>query len=264
MAWPAMPPAYATPPGSSSAYATPPGSLPKGTGTVPTLGNGYLSRDEWLGLHNEYAARATADPSQIVMIGDSVVYYWGDPHRQARPELRPTIGTPVWDSSIAKLGSASNFGIMGDYTQNVLWRLRHGELDGKPDVVAVYVGINNLGHGDTVADTVDGIKAVVDTIKAESPGSRILLLGLLPPRTSPTNIMRVEAAQVNEWIARLADDRVTFYNPTPKFLEPDGAPVPGLLQDGGIHPTLAGYRVLADAIDPILRRLLAEADRNGV
>ena len=86
---------------------------------------------------------------------------------------------------------AANFGISGDRTQHVLWRMNHGELDGiKPKVVVLMIGTNNTGKENdtittrnTVPETIAGVQAVVADIRAPLPDSKILLLGIFPRGT---------------------------------------------------------------------------------
>jgi PAS domain S-box-containing protein len=81
------------------------------------------------------------------------------------------------------LREARAFGVSGDRTQHLLWRVRNGELAFRhpPGVVVVNVGTNNLGRdNDSAADTFLGIRAVVLEILQRLPGTRVLLTGVLP------------------------------------------------------------------------------------
>ena len=81
------------------------------------------------------------------------------------------------------LREARAFGVAGDRTQHLLWRVRNGELAFRhpPGVVVVCVGTNNLGRdNDSAADTFLGIRAVVLEILHRLPGTRVLLTGILP------------------------------------------------------------------------------------
>ncbi len=66
---------------------------------------------------------------------------------------------------------AVNMGIGGDRTQNVLWRLQNGELDGcKAKLFVVMIGTNNLFDNKTEpADAAAGIKAIIDLIQTKQP-----------------------------------------------------------------------------------------------
>ena len=77
---------------------------------------------------------------------------------------------------------AVNMGIGGDRTQNVLWRLQNGELDGyKAKLFVVMIGTNNLFDKKTEpADAAAGVKAILELIQSKQPQAKILLLGIFP------------------------------------------------------------------------------------
>lgn len=186
--------------------------------------------------------------SNIVFFGDSITARFG---------LFDGPGVPVWNRSIAPMG-AVNFGLDGDRTQNILWRMQDGELNGQPKVVVVQVGTNNLLFSDkngTPGETVAGIAAVVRTIRTLSPRSKVLLLGLLP-RGTPDDPVRSSILQVNSQVANLRDgDHVAYLDLGALFLRPDGT-IPAALMPDGLHPSELGYRLMADALQaPLHERL---------
>uniref|UniRef100_A0A8C6KS65 Platelet-activating factor acetylhydrolase IB subunit alpha1 n=1 Tax=Nothobranchius furzeri TaxID=105023 RepID=A0A8C6KS65_NOTFU len=68
-----------------------------------------------------------------------------------------------------------NFGVGGDATQHVLWRLSNGELDNiSPKVVVLWVGTNNHGH--TAEQICGGIMAIVQVIHNKLPHAQTLVL----------------------------------------------------------------------------------------
>lgn len=73
---------------------------------------------------------------------------------------------PTWQTFYGSRG-ALNLGFSGDGTENVLWRLANGEVDGlQPKVALVLIGTNNTGHlGQTAEQTQLGIDAVVAAIE---------------------------------------------------------------------------------------------------
>src|SRR5258707_694668 len=87
-------------------------------------------------LHNFYASEARQTSANVVFLGDSITFGWGD-------AAHPYVGTSTWDEQIAPL-KAQNFGVPGDQTQNLVWRLQNGELAGQPKVAVVLIGTNNL------------------------------------------------------------------------------------------------------------------------
>src|SRR5262245_49772063 len=109
--------------------------------------------------------------------------------------------------------NAANFGWGGDTTQNILWRLQNGELQGiHPKVIVLLAGTNDAGTtpaGDTkVAAVTRGIKALLDTLRDKAPQATIILMGILPRNDggAPTAVM-TSINQINANIAKSADGK---------------------------------------------------------
>lgn len=210
--------------------------------------------------HAQDLQQARSGSAQVVFLGDSIIDFWGDPSRLLT-------GSAVWDQRIAPLGAA-NFGVMADTTQTLLWRVTHGELAGRPRVIVLQVGTNNISTGSTPAETAAGIATVVGAIRAQSPSSQILLVGLFPRGQGLSDRLTQEILQVNAMIAGLHDGvHVHYLDMTATFLNPDGSLNRSLLPDG-LHPSPQGYEAWASAvlgpIDMMLGRLdQASADVTG-
>src|SRR5690242_8773463 len=71
----------------------------------------------WLSRHDGFVAQAKQGGIDLLFLGDSITDNWRNR------------GSNVWNKVYAPR-HASNFGIGGDRTQHVLWRIEHGELDG--------------------------------------------------------------------------------------------------------------------------------------
>ena len=97
---------------------------------------------DWHRRHAEMLRiKHEVDP-EIVLIGDSITHMWGGlPAEPGRAR-----GAKSWDALFGE--RALNLGFGWDRTQNVLWRIDHGELDGlNPKLVVIHIGTNNLaGH----------------------------------------------------------------------------------------------------------------------
>jgi lysophospholipase L1-like esterase len=197
--------------------------------------------------HASDLAVAKAGGSNVVFFGDSIIDWFAN-----------GAGASVWSSEIAPLGAA-DFGLSGDRTQDLLWRLQNGELNGHPKVAVVLIGTNNLvfsDHDETPGEVIEGIRAVIQTIRTLSPQTRILLLGLLPRYQSPNDPVRTEIREVNSMIAGFADHAyITYLDVGSLFLSPDGT-IPTYLMADFTHPTTVGYQVLANALLPTLKSML--------
>ncbi|HEX4047752.1 MAG TPA: GDSL-type esterase/lipase family protein [Elusimicrobiota bacterium] len=196
----------------------------------------------WLKKHEELTALARQGGAKVVFLGDSIMEYWRD--------------NEVWRARYASL-PAANFGVAGDVTQNVLWRLAQGELTGEnPSVVVVLIGTNNLGKGDTPEEAALGATAVVRAVAGRFPAAKILLLGIFPRGARADDPYRERVRRANVSLSHLDNgSTVRYLDVGPRFLEPDGSLSPAVMPDF-LHPSVEGYRRWADAMDPLLSRLL--------
>ncbi|GAC1570905.1 MAG: hypothetical protein NVS3B7_00340 [Candidatus Elarobacter sp.] len=199
----------------------------------------------WRLRHEGFVTRSRQGGIDILFLGDSITDFF------------PTRGKDVWDREIAPLGSVANFGISGDRTQYLLWRIRNGELDGSgARAVVLMIGTNNLDAA-TPADVAHGVAAIVRTIRTRLPNATIVLNALLP-RSTPDDPLRAKTADVNARIARLADGvHVRWLDPGPGFVDAQRRIPPELLPDG-LHPSSAGYGVWAAALRPVLLEALSK------
>lgn len=210
----------------------------------------------WMKRHEAFVAEAKAGGIAVLFVGDSITDFWRNPG--------PRGGRNVWDREFAPL-HAANFGISGDRTQHVLWRLQHGEVDGlHPQAVVLMIGTNNTGLErdkktvrNTPEQTIAGVTAVVKELRTRLPESRLLLLAIFPRGATPADPQRAEIDFINHRIAGLADGRqVRFLDLGPDFLSPDGTLAKEIFPDF-LHPNEKGYEIWAKAMKPVLLELLA-------
>ena len=182
---------------------------------------------------------------QVVFLGDSITDQY---------QLSPS-----WAAQIAPL-RAADLAVIGSRTQNVLWQLDTGLLQGTmPKVIVLMIGTNNLATGQTPQQTADGVAAILDNLRSTQPQARILLLGILPRGESPADPFRLQIAQANRLIVGLADGTtVRFLDVGSRFLQPDGSISPTTLGDF-LHPTALGDAILTAAIQPPLTAMLLGA-----
>jgi alpha-glucuronidase len=200
--------------------------------------------------HAELLEKAKRGRIDLYFVGDSITRRWGAlDYPEFLAHWRRTFHG--WH--------AANFGWGADTTQNILWRLQNGELDGvDPKVVVVQAGTNNVstkpGGDAKVQDIVRGIAAIVDTCRAKAPRATIVLTAIFPRNDHPAAWQ--EIVRINEEISRLADGaRVRFVNINDKLAAPDGTLLDGMTVDK-LHLSLKGYQVWADALRPLLLEIL--------
>jgi lysophospholipase L1-like esterase len=208
--------------------------------------------DPWPKRHAECVARAAQGQIDVLFLGDSITDRW-------REEAD---GLPVWQREFAPL-RAANFGIRGDQTQHVLWRLQNGAAGGvQPKVVVLLIGTNNTRpkkDGVTPVFAADeiaaGVAAIVKELRKRFPAAKVLLQAIFP-RGAPSDPRRTQIKEVNERIARLADHQIVFFvSFGDRFLAPDATIPPELMPDG-VHLSTRGYEIWAEAIREPLRALL--------
>jgi lysophospholipase L1-like esterase len=214
--------------------------------TVPMHGYFKDYPPAWMNFHTGFVAQAKQGKAELVFLGDSITQGWGN-----QKEL--------WSEKYAPR-KAINFGIGGDRTQQLLWRIEHGTLDGlSPKVVVLKIGVNNLWndvntHGpDKVAA---GVGKVVATIRAKCPTTKVLVLGILPTGEKPEHGLRATIKKINAKSAELDDGKtVRFLDLGDKFLQPDGSISKDIMPDF-LHLSAKGYRIWADAMEPLLSEML--------
>ena len=196
-------------------------------------------RNEWFVKFQSNLDATKGHHYDLLFEGDSITDFW------------QTKGKEVWDRHFGQLNPV-DFGISGDRTENVLWRLQEGQVDGMdPKLIVLMIGTNNTAKS-SVDQIVDGIKAIVAQYLQRCPDSHLLLLGVFPRSAKATDTIRAKISAINTEIAHLDDGkRVTYLDIGQKFLQPDGTLTAEIMPDF-LHPSAKGYEIWADAIQPIV------------
>jgi lysophospholipase L1-like esterase len=220
---------------------------------VPKLENDSY---DWYARHADVLkAGKTANP-EIVLIGDSITHFWG-----GEPKASIVRGAKAW-ASVFGGRRVLNLGFGWDRTQNVLWRLDHGEFDGlHPRIVIVNIGTNNTSgtknaRQNTPEETAEGVHAVCDRIRAKVPGVKIILMAVFPREEKPDHPRRALIAEINRRLAELGKTPgITFLDIGSKLARTDGTVSREIMSDF-CHPSEKGYQIWADALKPVLQELL--------
>jgi lysophospholipase L1-like esterase len=186
----------------------------------------------------------------LVLLGNSITQGWGGEGRSVW-----SAAPAIWDSLLKPM-NAANFGISGDRTQHLLWRIQNGNFDNiKPKVIAVEIGVNNFPYH-TAEEISDGIHAIVKALQKKVPSARILLFGPLPTGLTSIDPSRQKYHKIHHLIHDLDNDKSVFYlNMDKRFINADGSLTEGLMAGDGIHLTAEGYKVWASVLVPQARRL---------
>ena len=193
--------------------------------------------------HQTFVEIARKGDIDLLFVGDSITDWWAKS------------GLDTWNANFAPLKPA-NFGIAGDTTQGVLWRMQNGELEGfKAKLIVLMLGTNNINRN-PVDEIVDGNRLIVEEFKKRQPQAKVLVLGVFPRGATADNPFRATIREMNEKLAKLADNRQVFFKDIgATFLEPDGSMSTEVMPDG-LHPSAKGYQIWADAIRDDVKRLM--------
>jgi lysophospholipase L1-like esterase len=193
--------------------------------------------------------------------GDSITRRWGTSDEQYKAFL------DNWRQNFFGW-NAADFGWGGDTTQNILWRLQNGELDGvNPTVIVLMAGTNNVGkkspEGDVearAADVTRGIKAILDTFRRKAPKATIVLMGITPRNDNMAVMPLIN--RINANIAKFADGKkIRYVNINDRLADRDDKLFEGMTSRDGLHLDVKGYQVWADALKPIFNELLGPPGR---
>ena len=215
--------------------------VPTHSAVTPASRNGW-----WMARHNAMNNRVKQGNVDLLLIGDSITQGWEG------------TGRKVWEEFYGKR-NAVNLGISGDQTQHVLWRLDHGNVDNiKPKLAVLMIGTNNSG-GNAPQEIADGVKAVVDKLRAKLPETKVLVLAIFPRGADDKDALRKKVDGANKEIAKLADGKMVFFlDIGPKFLAADGKTLSREVMPDLLHLNEKSYRTWAESIEPKVKELMGE------
>lgn len=186
-----------------------------------------------------------------------------------------TAGTPGWRSPIEAAPSGSgdetsqysywlmqshpewmvlNYGVNGERSDEIRGRFERHVVDQDPKAVVIIAGVNDVYQGREAQHVIEQLAAMYERAKRAGIG---VVAGTIVPYNSATAEQNARMREINTWIRSVAgsaehiafaDTRaaVAASNDADKLFEsPDG-----------LHPSPAGYRRMAEAIEPALRRIL--------
>ncbi len=202
----------------------------------------------WMPRHEEkLAARKEMEKVDLLFVGDSITHGWEN------------AGKKTFDKYYAKRNTL-NIGFSGDRTEHVLWRFQNGAIDDiDPKLAVVMIGTNNTGHRmDPAEDTSLGIQFILSELKERLPKTKVLLLAVFPRDADSKGKHRMRNDEINERIEKFADNkRVFFLDISDKFLEDNGV-LPKSVMADLLHPGAKGYEIWAQAMEPMIKKLMGE------
>ena len=222
-------------------------SRTKDTKRDPGIFGDYWWANRFLSRHRlvEQQKGKTVD---LVLLGDSIMHFWEWKHPESWKKL--TQGRTVL-----------NLGYGGDRTQNVLWRIAHGELDGyKAKNIVLMIGTNNNSSHDTdPANVAKAVEKIAAEIRAKHPEAQLILHPIFPRGASAESKRHADAKARNDKTNALlkeyaaAHPEIVWIDFNDKMVDASGW-VPRAIMADEIHPPDAGYGLWMDAILPRLKK----------
>ena len=192
----------------------------------------------------------------VVMLGDSITHFWEWKHPKS------------W-AKFTKGRTVLNLGYGGDKTENVIWRIEHGELDGyTAKCVVLTVGTNNNTSDDSDSAAVaKGVEKIVAMIRSHQPTAKLILHPIFPrgrSADSPHAAPRTRNDKTNALLKEFAerDGKVVWVDFNKHLVDGSGW-VPASLMADEIHPTDAGYDIWMDALAPHISLSTSAARNDG-
>ncbi len=201
-----------------------------------------VPKNDWMSHFQHSLDRTKKGNVDLVFDGDSITDFYAG------------TGKEVFAKNYGRL-NAANYGISGDRTENMLWRVNNGQVAGlHPKLVVLLIGTNNTGDCSDV-QIAEGVTAIVHAYERVCPMATILVQGVFPRSEKPTDPVRAKIKRINAILSKLDDGKKVLYvDFGDKFLQPDGTISRNLMPDA-LHPNAAGYEVWADAIRPTVTKV---------
>lgn len=202
--------------------------LPFSPGTTGLL-------DNWNEQHKALVHKAQSGVPDTAFFGDSI-----------------TDGMSLNNSFKNLHGKTANFGIHSDTTENLRYRLEHGELNFKngkaPKDFVMLIGTNDIDQGKSHEQIARDIMGNAELIAHKFPNSKVLVLGLLPRgghRDDVTDINKL----LHHDLSEQHSPNIHFSDIGRSMLEKNGSMSRDVWQGDFEHPTYDhGYTRLLAAI----------------
>jgi len=233
------------------------GYLPKLWPVTPCAGywgGNDTGNRAWLDAHAKLVeiVKNHQGPLDVLLIGDSITLQWGGGYAGPGPNA-------VWQKYFGGR-KMLNLGIGGDKTQNLLWRMDHGGVDGlEPKAVVLMIGVNNLYFAGEVpiADSALGIKACVAKLRSKLPKAEIIVVNVLPSGEKPDAPFRIKTEELAKAVHSLqleSEQKVRLLDFNKHLLQTDGT-LTQVLSHDFLHLTEKGYEIYARVLRPLLERI---------
>ena len=181
-------------------------------------------------------ASPAAGENRVVFMGDSITEGW---KIEGPDGYFP--GKPYF-----------NRGISGQTTPQMVLRFRQDVIDLKPKVVVILGGTNDIA-GNTGPETVEEIEGYIASMTelATASNIKVVLCSITPAFDYPWKPGMEPAPKilaVNQWMKALAAEKGFIYVDYHAAMKDARDGLPPTLSHDGVHPTAAGYAVMAPLV----------------
>lgn len=206
-----------------------------------------VAADWWLNRHKALTENLAKNKCELLFVGDSITHQWETPGKQ------------VWDIMLAPYNPA-NFGIGGDHTQHVLWRMEDSKLTTPedPKLCVIHIGTNNTGHFQGQQDpknTAEGIKMIADKLIERFPKTHVVVLSIFPRGATVEDPLRKHNDLINAELNKIKSKNISVVDIGKRYLKEDGTFLDDTAPDL-LHFTPKGYMIWAEAIMPYIHRYI--------
>jgi len=193
-------------------------------------------------LVNTIAKLQLTEQMTIVALGDSLTSGWMVARgyteflRAMLMARYPKVGIKIINS-----------GIPGDTASGGLCRLQQDVISYVPDLVLVQFALNDAFCGCSLGEYRRSIEAIVERIRQESSAEVLLLTSTLPADASELDVVSPFYAELKQ----IAQDQTCGLAPVDEHWRnaiAGGCSHDELVLDDRVHPSEAGYRLMAEAV----------------
>ena len=181
---------------------------------------------------------------QAVFLGSTFISAW------------TMFGKEIWKDYYQKHQSY-NYGVWGDRSENILWRIENGELDGlQPKLIVLEIGHWNIAKGeDSSADIAKATQIILEKLLKKLPNTKILLISIIPCDQQEDHMQKID--EINNIIKNNSDDSKIFYLDVAKYFRNES----GQLIDEYYYHGMSligkkGYQKWHEIMKPMFEKLL--------
>ena len=180
---------------------------------------------------------------KIIFFGDSLTAGYGLSEDEAYPAI---IQNKLLENHLDAV--VVNSGVSGDTTAAGLGRL-DWSLKVTPDIFVLALGANDGLRGIPPLVTKTNLEKIIDRVRENSPGVKIVLVGM----ELPTNLGTDYRKNFSAVFPSIAKEKNVEFIP---FLLSGVAGDKALNQSDGIHPTAEGQKIVAENVWKVIQKIL--------